>query len=245
MRLPSFLTLMLGCVVAASAGGAEMTLAPGEPLTPGLVAELVHKDLVARGLAAGLTVEVLEPASSLPNRAATPLLVTLSELRHEAGTGRFSARLRASLSSGEATTLAASGRVREMVEVAVPGRPIARGETIAAADLTWAPFASASLRGGTLRRPEDMAGLQAARALPAGRPVRAGDVAAPWLVRRGESASMRFTRGGLEIVGAGVALDQGRMGEAVRVQHAGSSEVRRAIVIGPREVQVDAIGSLP
>ena len=54
---------------------------------------------------------------------------------------------------------------------------------------------------------------------------------------------MGFARVGLEIMGAGVAMDQGRMGESIRMQNAASGEVRRATVIGPRRVAVD--GSMP
>lgn len=237
--------LLCHLLATSAVASAEVTLAPGEPLTPQLVAELVHGDLVARGLDDGLTVEVLVPGAPLPNRAATPLHIALADLQYQPETGRFRARLQARLRTGEASTLATSGRILELVDVAVPARAIGRGETISAQDVTSVRLATASLRAGVLRRPEDMIGLQAARPLPAGRPARAGDVAAPWLVRRGEPASMRFTRGGLEIVGAGIALDQGRRGETVRVQNAGSGEVRRAIVVGPREVEVDAAGSTP
>ena len=232
-------------VMTSVAAAAEVTLAPGEPLTPRLVADLVRGDLVARGLDDGLTVEVAVPGAPLPNRAATPTHVALAELQYEPNTGRFRAQLRASLQSGEASTLPISGRVVELVEVTVPARAIARGETIGEQDLTSVQLASAEVRADTLRRPAELIGLQAARALPAGRPARSGDVAAPVLVRRGEPASMRFIRGGLEIVGAGIALDQGRHGNSVRVQNAGSGELRRAIVIGPREVAVKSVMSRP
>lgn len=56
---------------------------------------------------------------------------------------------------------------------------------------------------------------------------------------------MVFARGGLEIVGAGVALEQGRRGQSIRVQNSASGQVRRATVIGPRRVVVDGPDMLP
>ena len=56
---------------------------------------------------------------------------------------------------------------------------------------------------------------------------------------------MVFLRGGLEILVAGIALDQGRQGQSIRVQNAASGEVRRATVVGPRRVAVDTPGVAP
>jgi flagella basal body P-ring formation protein FlgA len=98
-----------------------------------------------------------------------------------------------------------------------------------------------------LRDIDDLVGLQAVRRLSGGRVVRAGDVAVPRLVRRGDPLSLVFRCAGLEIAGPGVALDDGRHGEPVRVQNAASGEMRQAIVVGPRrvQVQVGAPGSTP
>ena len=35
-----------------------------------------------------------------------------------------------------------------------------------------------------------------------------------------------------------MALDNGRHGESVRVRNGGSGEMRRAVVVGPRQVEV-------
>ena len=130
----------------------------------------------------------------------------------------------------------------------VPARPIARGETIGAEDVDLvAGRLAASLPSDALRRPEDLVGQQAARA--AGRPAapaRAGDLVAPWLVRRGDDASMRLPpRRPRRSWAPAMALDQGRQGESVRVRNAGSGEVRRAVVVGPRQVEVDDPGAVP
>jgi flagellar basal body P-ring formation protein FlgA len=94
---------------------------------------------------------------------------------------------------------------------------------------------------------DDFVCLQAFRRFNGGRVVRAADVAVPWLVRRGDQLSLVFKRAGLEIAGPGVALDDGRHGEPVRVQNAASGEMRQAIVVGPRrvQVQVGVPGSTP
>ncbi len=169
--------------------------------------------------------------------------VALVDLRYDRRSGRFQGRLQATLPSGETTAIATSGRVDELVEVAVPTRPIARGETIADADVAAAWLPAASLPDDGLRRAEDLVGRQAVRPLAAGRAARAGEVAAPWQVRRGEDASMAFSRGGLQIVTAAEVLENGRQGQSIRVRNAASGEVRQAVVVGPRRVEV--LGVVP
>ena len=164
--------------------------------------------------------------------------VALVDLRYDRRTGRYQGRLEAALPSGETAAIATSGRVDELVEVAVPARPIARGETIADADIVAAWLPLVSLPDDGLRRAEDLVGRQAVRPLAAGRAARAGEVAAPWQVRRGEDASMAFARGGLQIVTAAEVLENGRQGQTIRVRNAASGEVRQAVVVGPRRVEV-------
>ncbi|HEX6012731.1 MAG TPA: flagellar basal body P-ring formation chaperone FlgA [Geminicoccaceae bacterium] len=242
------LVVALWCLLAVSpAGGTELVLAPGEPLTRGAVAEAVREALAAQARDGELAVDVQVPLAPLPNRAAAPMRIVVADLRYDARTGRYDAQLLATLPSGEASTIKSAGRVQEMVEVPVLARRLERGETIRREDLAWSSFARASVRVDALRDIDDLVGLQAVRRLSGGRVVRAGDVAVPRLVRRGDPLSLVFRRAGLEIAGPGIALDDGRHGEPVRVQNAASGEMRQAIVVGPRrvQVQVGAPGSTP
>ena len=237
------LAALLGAVIVLPAAVAEVSLPAGSPLTAEVVAGLVRDELVSRGIAGELTVEVRQPAASVPNRAGDAMRVVLGDLRYDRRSGRFQGRLQATLPSGETTGIATSGRVDANVEVVVPTRPIARGEIIADADVAAAWLPAASLPDDGLRRAEDLVGQQAVRPLAAGRAARAGEVAVPWRVRRGEDASMAFNRGGLQIVTAAEVLENGRQGQSIRVRNTASGEVRQAIVVGPRRVEV--LGIVP
>ena len=242
------MVVALWCLLAAPpAAGAELVLAPGEPLTRAAVAGAVREALAAQAHHGELAVDVQVPSAPLPNRAAAPMRIVVADLRYDTRTGRYDAQLLATLPSGETSAIKSAGRVQEMVEVPVLARPVERGETIRREDLAWGSFARGSVRVDALRDIDDLVGLQAARRLSGGRAVRAGDVAVPWLVRRGDPLGLVFKRGGLEIAAPGVALDHGRGGESVRVQNAASGEVRLATVVGPRrvQVQVGAPGSTP
>lgn len=226
-----------------AAAAAEVSLTAGLPLTAEVVAGLVRADLAARGIAGELAVEVRQPAAPVLHQAGTTMRVALVDLRYDRRTGRYQGRLEAALPSGETTGITTSGRVDELVEVAVPARPIARGETIVDTDIVAAWLPLASLPDDGLRRVEDLVGRQAMRPLAAGRVARAGEVAAPWQVKRGDAASMAFARGGLQIVTAAEVLENGRQGQTIRVRNATSGEIRQAVVVGPRRVEVS--GGMP
>ena len=227
------------------AATAETILAPGEPLTRDAVATLVHAGLVDRGVAPEVVVEVDTPGPAVPNRALTPMRVALADLRYDPDSGHYTARLRATLATGESTLIDSNGKVHELVPVVRLRRPLSRGQTIAAEDVQLERLPARAAYDDALRRVEDVVGMQAIRALATGRPIRARDVEAPWLVARDEPVAMVFRRAGLEIVGAGVALDPGRRGPSVRVRNDTSGEVRRAIVMAARRVAVEPGGALP
>lgn len=226
---------------AEAPAGTGGWLAPGEPLTREIAAGLVQAALQERGGAdERFEVEIDSPPLPLPNRAGRPAELALDGLRHEPGSGRLAAALRVRLDTGEASVIEIAGRVRRTVEVTVPAWAIPRGAVIGEADLErrWLP--SGALHADSARDPAELVGREARRALAAGRVVRAGDLAAPRLVARGEAVTMVYARGGLEVNALGRALDHGSVGAVVRVANATSDLVREGVVVGPKRVRINA-----
>ena len=238
MRAAVIRAWLLALAWPMQADAAELTLAPGAPLTEAMVGELVRSELAARGMATDVAVEVRQPRGNVPNRAATAMKIILVDLSVDRRVGRFQGRIEAALPTGERTEMTASGRLGRPVEIVVPARAIGRGRTILAEDLVRMSLLAADLPDDALALATDLVGRQAARTLPPQRPVRAGDVAEPWLVRRGDEAAAVFRRGGLEITSAAEVLDNGRRGETIRVRNAASGEVRPAVVVAERRVEV-------
>jgi hypothetical protein len=92
---PALVALLALPLWLGGAAGAEVTLAPGAPLTPDLVAGMVRDDLAGRGLVGDLEVEVRRPGAPVPNEAAGIMRVRLAGLRLDRRTGRFQATLEA------------------------------------------------------------------------------------------------------------------------------------------------------
>ncbi|WP_407524001.1 flagellar basal body P-ring formation chaperone FlgA [Methylobacterium oryzisoli] len=150
-----------------------------------------------------------------------------------------SRRVAALVSVGERqAALRVSGQVAEMMEVAVLVRPLARGEAVSAADVTLQ------------RRPRDgapadssvdvaaLVGQVAQRAVPAGTPLRAGDLTRPDLVQRGEAVAILYEGPGVSLSLRGQAREGGPLGAVVAVVNPVSKKVLQATVVGPGRVSV-------
>lgn len=123
-----------------------------------------------------------------------------------------------------------------MVEVSVLDRAVARGAVLDAGDFAVEARHPAQARGALAAH--DAAGKEATRNLPAGSVVRATDLVAPRLVRRGEPVSVVVRSGGLAIATPGKALGSGGAGDLVRVVVAATNRTLDGVVHGPGEVRV-------
>lgn len=84
---------------------------------------------------------------------------------------------------------------------------------------------------GAVSLPEDAVGQSSNRTLRSGQPLNARWLAAPLLVRRGDSVTITARHGGIEVQAAGEALEPGRLRQVVRVRNSTSGKVIRARVV--------------
>jgi flagella basal body P-ring formation protein FlgA len=117
-------------------------------------------------------------------------------------------------------------------------RTVEKGETLSASDFTSAALPPAAARGAT--RPGDAEGQEATRRLAAGSPVRASDIAAPRIIRRGEAVVIALVSGGLRITATGRALADAGKGEPVRVLNLSTNRTLNAVADTPGQVRLIA-----
>ncbi len=134
--------------------------------------------------------------------------------------------------------LLVSGQLVETVEVVVPKRQIARGETLGKNDVVIE------------RRPRDGLGTEliadsrfaidkvARRALLAGVPLRNGDVQREEIVAKGELVSIVYEAPGILITMRGRVNESGAMGDVVTVTNPQSKRTLQGTIAGPGKVSV-------
>lgn len=126
-----------------------------------------------------------------------------------------------------------------LVDTPVLARTIEKGEPVTAADFTVDRRPASVAR--VALRPADVQGMEAARRLMGGMPVRATDLVHAQLVRRGEAVTITVRAGALSITTPGKALTGGGMGEAVRVLSSSTNRTLDAVVEASGHVRVNTL----
>jgi flagellar basal body P-ring formation protein FlgA len=133
-----------------------------------------------------------------------------------------------------------SGVMVEVIEVAVLNRSVARGEIVRAADFTLERRARESVPSDVQTDGLALAGQVARRALTAGSIVRAGDLARPEIVGRGDAVTIVYEVPGLVLALRGRANEAGAQGDLITVTNPQSKKVLQAQVVAPGKVSVSA-----
>jgi flagella basal body P-ring formation protein FlgA len=126
------------------------------------------------------------------------------------------------------------GRVSAMVAVAAA--PVAAGEPLTNATVTL-DRRDVTLIPDALGAADAVVGQTSRRSLRPGDVLRAGQLAAPVLVKRGDAVLMVARRDEVEVTTSGEALDSGARGAMVRVRNPSSGQVVRMRVTGAGTVE--------
>jgi len=124
-----------------------------------------------------------------------------------------------------------------VVPVPVLKAALERGATITADNLTTAPFPAGEVYASTVGDAAQLVGLQAVRALPAGRPINRLHVRVAPAVARNQAVTLSYARGGVQLTGHGQALEDGALGQSIKVLNPATratlvGTVRAAGVVG-------------
>jgi len=149
----------------------------------------------------------------------------------DARSGRFAAIL-----LRDTDRVRVEGEAWTETPVAVPVRRLTPGEIIAAGDLSVQPMRTDGLSARSLVNEGDLVGKQVRRVLAAGRPVPDGYVAAPTVVERNKAVTVEYRSGALLLTARGRALQDGGVGDLIRIQNLDSNRTITAVVSGPGTV---------
>lgn len=137
-----------------------------------------------------------------------------------------------------APLLLAAGATPGTEAAPVLAHAVERGQVLSKADFEVAQVLPAVARG--VLSPAEAAGQEATRRLNAGAPVRAGDLTAPRMVRRGETVTISLVSGGLRITSPGRALGDAGRGEPVRVVSLATNRTLEGVAQATGEVRIAA-----
>lgn len=178
-------------------------------------------------------------AITLPETANASVKVTQFSMRPD---GRsFDATIAAPDIATPAVTRQVSGTIERIVSVPVVSENITRGAIIGKNDISFIDMPARSVKSDVITDETAIIGATPRRMLVAGEPVRKVDIEAPKLIERGQSVTVIYAAGGLNLTVKGKALESGAEGDQVRVLNVTSNKTLDAIVTAAQEVTVNAL----
>ncbi len=168
------------------------------------------------------------PEIVLPgDQPATIEIITLDYSPHN---GSFTAKIAAPSRSNPLYEATLRGTVEHLVSVPVLRGNVQRGDIISSRDLDWTEMKVSQLQDGFVTRAEDLVGMTPRRMAVAGRPLRDQDLERPRLVSRGDTVTILYNDGPLNLTAKGRVMQHGSKGDMVRVVNLASNRSIDAFV---------------
>lgn len=212
------LWFLLTVMASHSARAAEAPPPAPVILTASDMLPEIEQALSAHGMAPGAEIVLNDPQQAVSISGQT----AIGHVSYNAASGRFVIRLQQSQA-------AITGFARAVKSFPVLTRPLQRGEIVQEADIAFVETANAHA-GVFLQDASAIIGKQARRPLRPQSPLRASDIAAPVLVKKGALISLTYVLGGLRLSHQAVALASGGAGDVISVRNVESDRILKAII---------------
>jgi flagella basal body P-ring formation protein FlgA len=159
-----------------------------------------------------------------------------TELKSQSGFGRVS--IKVSCDSGANWSLYVPAQIDLYREVVVAEHPLPRNSKIRAAQLGLREMNITRLNGSYFTDINAVIGYEASRQISADRPITASHLQQPLVVKKGDAVFMTASSGSLVVKIPAEALNDGRLGEQIRVRNRQSKRIVDAKITGPGQVEV-------
>jgi len=124
--------------------------------------------------------------------------------------------------------------------LATATRRLKRGEHIGPADVRTERVSLRDVgQGEPFTGAEELIGMKAITTIQPGTPVTTRQIDLPWALKRNDPVNIRVRRGALTVICKGKALENGRIGQTVRVENKQSGKIVEALVTGRGAVSLD------
>jgi len=164
--------------------------------------------------------------------------IVVARLDYAAASGQFRAEIASRDEFSTRPLLAVFGNAIETTRIPVLSRDIQRGETITADDIEMIETPLQRLANSILLNPARIDGMAARRALSRGRPLSESDIEEPKLVLRNTLVTIIFSAPGMMMTARGRSLDDGALGETVKIMNIRSNRIVEGIVQENGDVSV-------
>lgn len=210
-------------------------------------ATLISKDDIEKSLIADIRKDGYQGDFELEFPAQTSEIILpadqearfeIDDLSVDTQSERFSATVYAPTKEDPLQTLNISGAIHSIVKVPVLRETMRNGSVISDSDLDYISVRTKDLNHDVILKAENLIGMTPRRMAFNGKPLTDTEIQAPQIVERGQTVTMIFNSGAIQLTAMGRALESGAKGDAIRVVNADSSRNVQAIISGEQEVYV-------
>ena len=178
-----------------------------------------------------------QPNIILPERL--PKTFEISAFSFDPSSDRFQASLVAPSKDRIHKTLDVFGKIDRMVQIPVLKASMRNGSIIDASDIDMVDVRIRTLGDDVIIDPKKVIGMTPDRFLVSQKPIRKNDIRPPMMVARGERITLVHHEGILQLTAVGKSMEDGSVGDIIRVVNIDSNKNLRAEVIGDGIVRVE------
>ncbi len=201
-----------------------------------LITDTIEMEIENLGSDSSFAVEFRNNADAIFVAASEEPTFEISRLRFNRSTGQFTATILAPADRAAGRQFSFSGRATEVRPVAVLLYPVPRGQVIGAGDVEERLVPVNSIASDAVYEMSDLIGMAARRQLRADQPIRSNDLEEPRIVQRNGVVMVTYQAPGLMVSVRARALDDGAMGDTIRILNLHSNRVIEGTVVGANAV---------
>ncbi len=158
--------------------------------------------------------------------------IQIESLEIDDRSGRFSATLVAPYDTNAQLRTDISGIAEPVTQVPVLAHALGRGETVSRTMIDWITISDRRINRTMILAMDQLIGMETVRPLKAGQPLRISDVRQPLMVEKGTLVTMVVEQGALSLSATGKAMQDGSLGETIRLMNTSTSRMIEAKVTG-------------
>lgn len=168
--------------------------------------------------------------------------VAVRDVFYDSRLNRFSATIEAPAGAPNAVRAKVMGNIYASARIPVLAHAMGRGEVITEADIDWADVREEVVRRDIVTNPRLLIGQEPRYHLRAGAPIRTGEIQKPIAVAKNTPVTIVLRSKFMTLTAQGRALDDGSIGDVIRVANIQSKQTIDARVDAAGQVSVTPVG---
>ncbi|MTJ82614.1 MAG: flagellar basal body P-ring formation protein FlgA [Telmatospirillum sp.] len=199
--------------------------------------------LADQGVPADAQIELANRTATLVVPVGANAQIGVRDVLYDQRYKRFTVTVEAPVNSPSATRIRLAGRVFQTTEVPVLSHPVNRGDVITKQDITWNRVREDNVRRDVITDASQMIGYTPRQMLRPGQMVSTADIQKPLAVLRGALVTMVLKSGTMSLSTQGHAVEQGSVGDVIRVTNSHSNLTVEGRIEGTNLVSVSMNGA--